>query len=180
MSTSRNPKRIDNTKLTFSFYDLSKDDFSLLNFKQKDGSDPLGTDKFIHDGPFEHIKNNIYKIYSIRYEDQLTAFFAVSMSQIQLRCHYDIDQVPNTRCDLYPALFVSHIGIDRNFKGQGMGYSIILYCLGLGQVLKEKVGCSFLLLRTTKKLAEKYYGPRYSFKWGSNSQENIWMYRKLF
>lgn len=173
-----NPKRIDSAKLTFSIFDPSKDDFSKLNFKQKDGTDPLNTDKFIHNQPLDYITNNIYKIYSIRYDGQLTAFFTLSMSQIE-SAYFDKEK-NKVKFNIYPALLLRHIGIDKDFKGQGLGYCIILFSLGISQILSEKVGCSFLLLRTTKKLAEKYYGPKYNFKWKSSNKEKVWMYRKLF
>lgn len=83
--------------------------------------------------------------------------------------------------DFYPALMVRQLGIDKDFKGQGLGYYIILFCLGLGQLLSQKVGCTFLIMRTTMKLAEKYYGPKYNFKLEKNCNKKIvWIYHKLF
>jgi hypothetical protein len=156
-----NRKRIDPLKIKFSYFDQSKDDFSKLNFKQKDGSDPLDTDKFIHENPTYPSTNHITKIYSVRYEDQLPAFFSLSMSQIEFECFSsdNNDNCINTlkeEIDFYLALLVRQLGIDKDFKGQGLGYHIILYCLGLGQIFSQKVGCAFLIMRTTKKLAEKY------------------------
>ena len=83
--------------------------------------------------------------------------------------------------ELFPAFLIRQLGIDKDFKGQGLSYYIILYCLGLGQLLNQKVGCIFLILRTTKKLAEKYYVPRYNFKMEQGrNKETVWVYRKLF
>ena len=39
-----NHKRIDPLKIQFSYFNKSMDDFSKLDFKQKDGSDPLKID----------------------------------------------------------------------------------------------------------------------------------------
>ena len=189
-----NRKKIDPLKIKISYYDQSRDDFSKLNFKQKDGSDPLNVDKFIHNNPSYQSTNHISKIYSVRYEDQLTAFFTLSMSQIEFECmnndnkedddddeSYDCISTSKVKFDFYPALLVRQLGIDKDFKGQGLGYYILLYCLGLGQILSQRVGCAFLVMRTTNKLAEKYYGPRYNFKWEKNSnKKKVWVYRKLF
>ena len=157
-----NRKKIDPLKIKFSYFDQSRDDFSKLNFKQKDGSDPLDADKFIHNNPSYQSTNHISKIYSVRYEDQLTAFFTLSMYQIEVECigkdNNDDDDCINTSkvgFDFYSALLVRQLGIDKGFKGQGLGYYIILYCLGLGQLLSQKVGCAFLILRTTKKISRK-------------------------
>ncbi len=175
-----NRKRIDSTKLKFSYFDPSKDDFLKLNFKQKDGSDPLDIYKFIHNNPLDHVTNHVSKIYSIRYADQLTAFFTLSMSQIESQYLNDEDDINKVKFNVYPALLLGQLGIDKDFRGQGLGYYIILYCLGLGQILSEKVGCAFLILRTTRTLAEKYYEPKYNFKWKRNYKQKVWMYRKLF
>ncbi len=83
--------------------------------------------------------------------------------------------------NVYPALLVRQLGIDKGFKGQGLGYHFILYCFGLGQLLGQSVVCAFLIMRTTKKLAEKYYVPRYNFKCETKSDlETVCIYRKLF
>ncbi|HEY6537096.1 MAG TPA: hypothetical protein VIY08_15080 [Candidatus Nitrosocosmicus sp.] len=110
------------------------------------------------------------------------------MSQIEIdcNCNNSIDKkcsftTTSRFADVYPALQIRQLGIDKNFKGQGLGYYIILYCLGLGQILGQSVGYGFLLIRTTKKLAEKYYGPKYNFKWERGSDlETVGIYRKLY
>ena len=189
--SQNNRKRIDPLKLKFSYFDQSRDDFSKLNFKQKDGTDPLNIDKFIHGNPSYQSTKHKSKIYSVRYKDQLTAFFTLSMSKIEFEIiskddkeYDDKDVCTNTskgEFDFYPVLLVRQLGIDKDFKGQGLRYYIILYCLGLGQLLSQNVGCAFLIMQTTKKLAKKYYGPKYNFKLEKNSnKEKVWVYRKLF
>jgi hypothetical protein len=73
--SQNNRKRIDPLKLKFSYFDQSRDDFSKLNFKQKEGTDPLNIDKFIHGNPSYQITKHKSKVYSVRYKDQLTAIF---------------------------------------------------------------------------------------------------------
>lgn len=58
---------------------------------------------------------------------------------------------------------MSQLGVDKGFNGKGLGYYIVLYCFSLGQ-FKSKCWMCILILRTTKEMAEKYYGPRYNFK----------------
>ncbi len=66
---------------------------------------------------------------------------------------------------------MSQLGIDKGTKDKGLGYYIILYCLSLGQAFKSKGWMCILILRTTKKLTEKYHGPRYNFKWDERSDK---------
>ena len=67
---------IDPSKLRFLHFS-EIDDFSILDFKQFDGSDPLGVDKFIHEEIRTYLENHLGSIYSVRYEDKLVDFFYI-------------------------------------------------------------------------------------------------------
>ncbi len=47
-NTDGKQRRIDPIKLQFSYFNPLTDDFSNLDFKQKDGTDPLNVDRFVH------------------------------------------------------------------------------------------------------------------------------------
>jgi hypothetical protein len=73
------------------------------------------------------------------------------MSHIEIECignndnDNDNDKISKFKDDFYPAILVRQLGIDKG-KGQGLGYYFLLYCLGLGQLLGQSVGCAFLTL----------------------------------
>lgn len=74
-------QRIDTDNLDFSFYD-SFDNFSDLDFRDDDDSDPLKVDEFIHNNPKQYIDNHVSTIFTVRYNEEIIAFFTISMSSI--------------------------------------------------------------------------------------------------
>ena len=172
-------KSLDTDNLDFSFYD-SLDNFSDLNFRDDDDSDPLKVDEFIHDNPKQYIDNHVSTIFTVRYHNQIIAFFTISMSSIGKKDMEFDDKINNIPFHSYPALLLGQIGVDKKYRGQGIGQSICKYCRGLGQQLNENVACAFLILQTTKGLAEQYYESKCDFKWKKSNKERVWMYRKLF
>jgi len=172
-------KSLDTDNLDFSFYD-SLDNFSDLNFRDDDDSDPLKVDEFIHDNPKQYIDNHVSTIFTVRYHNQIIAFFTISMSSIGKKDMEFDDKINNKPFHSYPALLLGQIGVDKKYRGQGIGQSICKYCRGLGQQLNENVACAFLILQTTKGLAEQYYESKCDFKWKKSNKERVWMYRKLF
>ena len=169
---------IDPSKLDFFQYS-KKDDFSNLDFKQIDGSDPLNVDGYIHDNPAHYIENRVSTIYSVRYDNNLIGYFTLSMSNIGKKEMLGDDalSVPFRN---YPALLLGQIGVDINHRRGGIGQRVCSYCSGLGQVLNEKAACAFLILQTTPDLARNYYEPKCHFKWKPSDKNVVWMYRKLF
>ncbi len=94
-------------------------------------------------------------MYSVRYDGRLIAFFTLSISQIESKVlNAEDDNLDSVQLNIYSALLLGKIGIDRHFKGKGVASYIFLFCMGIGQLLNEKVGCAFLIFRTTKVLTE--------------------------
>lgn len=169
---------IDPSKLRF-FHFSENDDFSLLDFRQFDGSDPLNVDKFIREEIRTYVDNRLGSIYSVKYEGKLVAFFTLSMSCIgYLTIASNDDSHVETK--LYPALLIGKIGIDKAYRGRRIGQYICSFCSGIGQELNRYAGCAFLILRTTASLARRYYAPKFNFNWNTREKGNVWMYRKLF
>src|SRR5215510_7669456 len=94
---------IDPNKLRF-FHFSKNDDFSLLDFRQYDGTDPLHVDKFIREVS-TYLDNHLGSIYSVRYEDELVAFFTLSMSCIGYSTIATSDD-SYAETKLYPALLI--------------------------------------------------------------------------
>jgi hypothetical protein len=168
---------IDANKLEFSPYS-PLDNFSQLDFTDRDGSDPLGVNEFIHNNPQYNVENNLSAIFSVKYESNLVAYFTLSMSIIQKR-EMQTDDIINTPYP-YPALLLGQLGVDRKYQGRGLGQFICKFCRGIGQELNEKAACAFLILRTTVKLAKLYYEPKCKFKWKHKEEGKVWMYYRLF
>lgn len=170
-----NPNRSD-----IKLYNPSIDNFSNLDFTLKDGSDPLNIDKFIHGNIQDYLKNHVTQLYSLRFEGKLAGFFTLSTSQIESKYLNSEDDITDVEFNIYPSLLLGQLGITKQFRGNDLGLDIIAFCLGLGQVLSKKVGCAFLILRTTRKLAERYYEPDLDFRWKKDNKEKVWMYKRLF
>jgi hypothetical protein len=126
---------IDANKLDFSPYS-PLDNFSQLDFTDRDGLDPLGVNEFIHDNPQYNVENNLSAIFSVRYENNLVAYFTLSMSIIQKR-DMQPDDVINTTFHPYPALLLGQLGVEKKYQGRGLGQYICKYCRGIGQELNE-------------------------------------------
>lgn len=169
---------IDSNKLEFSPYS-PLDDFSNLDFRDRDNQDPLDVDKFIHDNPQYNVENNLSAIFSVRYENNLVAYFTLSMSIIQKK-EMQPDDVINTTFQPYPALLLGLLGVEKNYQGRGIGQNICKFCRGIGQELNDKAACAFLILRTTAKLAKLFYEPKCNFKWKPKDEGKAWMYYRLF
>jgi hypothetical protein len=172
-------KRIDTDNLDFSIYNPSIDDFSSLDFREDDNSDPLKVDEFIHKNPKHYVDNHVSTIFTVRHHKEIAAFFTVSMSSIRKK-DIELDDKINVTFSDYPALLLGQIGVDKKFRGRGLGQYICKYCSGFGQRLNNDVACAFLILQTTKELAEKYYESKCDFRWKKSNKDIVWMYRKLF
>jgi hypothetical protein len=169
---------IDPSKLDFDTL-LKTDNFTDLDFTQKDGQDPLGVNEFIHNNPERYIENHVSTIYTVKYENNIVGYFTLSMSHIGIKDmmgddHLDVP-FPN-----YPALLLGQLGVAKKYRGNKIGEEICKYCRGIGQEMDMKAACGFLILRTTVPLAKKFYEPYCDFSWKPKEEGKVWMYSKLF
>lgn len=171
-------EELDPDKFDFPPFDPSIHDFSSLDFRYK-GQDPLCVHAFIHGDPQDYVKNHVSTIHSVLYDGKLIGFFTISMAHIGSKDINDFD-IPKEIPFPYPALLLGQMGIEENSRSNDIGIHIVNFCLGLGQLLDEKIACAFLILRTSNILAEKYYEPKCEFNWVKSNKPKVWMYRKLF
>ncbi|MBA3749822.1 MAG: hypothetical protein H0X03_02815 [Nitrosopumilus sp.] len=170
-------QNLDPNKLKFKTYDPTIDSLSDLDFSQNDGSDPLLVDQYVKCNLSKGIVRDNYKIYIVKYEGSIIAFFTLSMSVI---CSNNLcDDEKDLKNFIYPALLMGKIGIDKKYRCFKIGNYICLYCLGLAQKTNEKIACSFFVFRTTQSLAEKIYGPKYYFRWRNTSSKIVRVYRRI-
>jgi hypothetical protein len=87
------------------------------------------------------IKNGNEKIYVVKYEESIIAFFTSSMSVV---CSKDLLNEGNGLKGLvYPVLLMGKIGIDQKHRCFGIGKYVCLFCLGLVRKTSEKITCTF-------------------------------------
>jgi hypothetical protein len=169
---------IDISKLEFDTI-LKTDDFSNLDFTQKDGQDPLHVDEFIHNNPHQYTKNHVSTIYTVKYGKNIVGYFTLSMSNIGIKEMMDDDRLEVIFTN-YPALLLGQLGVAKQYRGNKIGEIICKFCRGMGQQLDIRAACAFLVLRTTVRLAKEYYEPYCDFKWKPKEDGKVWMYSKLF
>jgi hypothetical protein len=73
---------IDISKLKFRKYDPLVDNLLSLDFKQTDGSDPLFVEEYVKGQISKDFENKSNKIFVVSYEENIIAFFTLSMSVI--------------------------------------------------------------------------------------------------
>jgi GNAT superfamily N-acetyltransferase len=171
---------IDLNKLIFATF--SKDDnFATLDFTDDNGSDPLGVDDFIRNRAAIYLSNNLCAIYTVRHADQIVAYFTASMSAIETKRLVYEDKVPNVGILSYPALLLGQMAVDKKYRGQGIGYWICEFCIGLAQEMNNKVGCALIILQTNKDKLE-YYKKKCGFKHSEKQSKEgkVWMYKRVF
>ncbi len=173
-------QNLDPDKLKFKIYDPTIDTLLDLDFRQNDGSDPLLIEQYAKNNLLKESKNATnYKIYVVKYEEKIIAFFTLSMTVICSNNLSDYDK-DGLRDFKYPALLMDKIGIDKEYRCFKIGKYICLFCMGLAQNTNEKLNCTFFIFKTTKSLAEKIYGPKYYFRWWKNTDKKlIWIYRRV-
>jgi hypothetical protein len=177
---------IDLSKLKFKKYDPFVDNLINLDFKQTDGSDPLLVEEYVKNQISKDFEKKSNKIFVVSYEENIIAFFTLSMSVICSKNllkdgggEDDADSESSNKKIVFPALLMGKIGIDKKYRCFGIGKYICLFCMGLAQKTNEKIACAFFIFRTTQSLAEKIYGPKYYFRWKDRPNKIVWVYRKI-
>ena len=51
----------------------------------------------------------------------------------------------NPNWDSWPALLIGYLGVDKRYRGRGLGDHLLNFALGEAQLLGERVGCKFLV-----------------------------------
>lgn len=153
-----------------------------LDFTEKNGSDKLEVQKFVQDKAQWYIKNKlatVWKVYDGK--ENILGFFTTSMTAINLKDLSFQDLVVHYNTIRYPALLLGQMGIDKKYRGNGIGTMIIRFCVGLGLDVGKRVACRYLVIQTDKDHLEYYQKRSFtpSIK-AKNNNEIFWMYRRLY
>jgi GNAT superfamily N-acetyltransferase len=52
----------------------------------------------------------------------------------------------------YPAMLIGNMGVDKKFRGKGLGSFIYEFCVGLARRLSKRVGCRYVYLYTNRSI----------------------------
>lgn len=172
---------IDTNRLVFTTFSKENDDFSALDFTEGDGSDPLGVNDFIRNRATLYLSNNLCSVYTVRYEDQIVAYFTSSMSAIETKRLVDEDKISGIGILSYPALLLGQMAVDKKYRGQGIGYWICEFCTGLAREMNKRVGCALVILQTNRDKLD-YYKKKCGFKHSEKQSKEgkVWMYKRVF
>jgi len=162
-------------------YDLlsPNDNLLLLDFTEIDGTDPLGVNEFASKKAIEYNKNKLATVRVVRYEKNIVAYFAVSMSAISIEDLDSKEKVVQATPIRYPAMLLGQLGVDKKHRGKGIGGNICNFCLGLAQEIGEKVSCRYIILQTTIDKTSLYEKMGFIRSPKLVKDKKIWMYRRL-
>ena len=162
-------------------YDIisPNDDLSLLDFTEPDCTDPLGVDEFARTKAIKYHENKIVTVRVARDKKEIVAYFTVSMSAISVNILESGEKVEGATPIRYPAMLLGQLGVDKKYRGKGIGSDICNFCLGLAEVLGKQIACRYVILQTGVARTSLYQ--KFEFRMSTKSPvgKKIWMYRKL-
>ncbi|MDE2589811.1 MAG: GNAT family N-acetyltransferase [Patescibacteria group bacterium] len=163
------------------YYDFitSNDRISSLDFTESDDTDPLGVNEFASKKAIEYHKNKLGTVRVVRYKKNTVAYFTVSMSAISIENLDNEEKVAQATPVRYPAMLLGQIGVDKKYRGKGIGTDICNFCLGLAQVIGEKVACRYIILQTSVDKTVLYEKMGFTKSPKLSKTAKIWMYRRL-
>lgn len=162
-------------------YDIisSNDNLSILDFTESNGTDPLGVDEFARTKATKYHKNKISTVRVVRDKKEIVAYFTVSMSAISVDILASEEKVEGVTSIRYPAMLLGQLGVDKKYRGKGIGSEICNFCLGLADVLGKQIACRYVILQTSITRTTLYEKFEFRMSPKSPAGKKIWMYRRL-
>ena len=114
--------------------------YDLRDFDCEDGD----LNEFLKRDSFEYKKQLIAKTFIVMYNENVVGFFSVMNDSIKLKLSETEDIKNLTRLHEYPAVKIGRLGVDKRFKGKGIGRIIILFVVGLTRRINEISACRFV------------------------------------
>ncbi|MDE1813940.1 MAG: GNAT family N-acetyltransferase [Thaumarchaeota archaeon] len=158
---------------------LPNDDLSSLDFTERDGTDPLGVNEFARRKAIEYHKNKLATVRVIRFNKNIVAYFTVSMSAISVENLDSKEKIMHATPIRYPAMLLGQLGVDKKYRGKGIGTDICNFCLGLAQEIGEKIACRYVILQTGIEKTSLYEKIGFVVSPKPLMGKKIWMYRRL-
>lgn len=107
--------------------------------------------QFYYDDLRRYQENNLSTVRLIKADDRFVGYFTVSMNAIELDKLNKDEKVRNTTPKKYPAMLIGRMGIDKKYRGKGIGSDVCLFCRGLAIEIGKKVACRYVVLQTMVK-----------------------------
>lgn len=157
-----------------------KDDISKLDCTEKDSSDPLGVQDYLRTKAMDYHKGRVSVVFVVKQHKRVLAFFTLSMSALESSRLEVNDKLANYTPIKYPAVLLGQMGVDKDYRGLGLGQLICNFCVGLAAIVGERVACRYIILQTSRDKV-RYYKEKCDFKQSMkvNTEGKIWMYRRV-
>jgi GNAT superfamily N-acetyltransferase len=145
-------KRVDLSNIKIKT--LTEEDLSYLDFFDC-GDDDLN--EFIREDAIDHIKGKVAVTYLATYNERPLGYFCISMFAIKPEEEaMEILNEKGKRYNLFPALIIGRLGVDKTYERSGVGTEMIKTTFGLALELSEKVGCRFIVVDAYNKAVSFY------------------------
>ncbi len=79
----------------------------------------------------------------------------------------------------YPAVELGQMGVDKSYRGKGLGQLICNYCIGLALTVGEQIACRYIVLRTNEDKSNLYKKCGFKQSDKKSAKGRFWMYRRL-
>lgn len=147
-----------------------------LDFTEYDGTDPLHIHKFYCDDLVRYHQNNLSTVRLIKIAGKIVGYFTVSMNAIELDKLGKDEKVKNTTPKKYPAMLIGRMGVDKKYRGKGIGRDVCMFCRGLAIEIGERIACRYVVLQTTEERSKFYAKCGFIKSDGAAKNGIVWMY----
>lgn len=154
-------------------------DFSSLDFTDLDNTDVLGVDEFAKTKANEYHKNKLATVRVVLDKKEVVAYFTVSMSSVSVENLDSKERVARATPIRYPAMLLGQLGVDKKYRGKGIGIKICNFCLGLAQTIGKLIACRYVILQTGVDKTSLYKKVGFIVSPKLAHDKKIWMYRRL-
>lgn len=120
-----------------------------LDFTEHDGSDPLEIHKFYYNDLRRYQESKLSIARFVKYKGAIAGYFTVSMNAIELDKLGKDEKVKGSTPKKYPAMLIGRMGVDKKYRGKGIGSEMCLFCRGLAIETSHEIGCRYVMLHTT-------------------------------
>lgn len=167
---------INENELNFDIIsDISE--LSIINPSEDDSSDTLNVRRFLLNDADTYRSNNLTSVWKVTYQDQIVAFFTVSMNGMEAEIIPSKSRVKELR-GRYPAILLGQMWVRPNFRHKKISYWICQYVIGLARRTNPRIACSCVVLQTDEPKVAVYERARFVRSITSKSGL-IWMYRSI-
>jgi hypothetical protein len=149
---------VDSNDITFSKINDVFDPKSIDCTEGDNRSDSQDLQDYITNYALSDQEQNLSVTYLASSKGQVVGYCNIAITTLPFE-KYPQDK-PNTREEIkkYPALLIANFCTDRNTRVKGVGSEMLRYCVGLGSLLSQLVGCRYVMLYATT--AETFYSEK--------------------